>query len=251
MLLGDGSGTFASRTDYTAFASNGHPTDVVLGDFNGDGRPDIATANQQSGSNELAVFLNSGDGTYGTAIHVSAPINSAWGIGAADVNGDGKVDLVGPSQTEGVLILPGNGDGTFGTAIAYPGSGAAFDVVLSDLNGDGLLDVTFTASAGLSVMLGQSPVRVAGTAAEDQVLTASNTLADADGLGTISYQWQRDGVNIDRRRDRRDLHAGRCRRRPHHRRGGELHRRPWHGWRAWPVRRRRRWPTSTTRRPGR
>ena len=39
-------------------------------------------------------------------------------------------------------------------------------------------------------------VTISGTATEDQVLTASNTLADADGLGAISYQWQRDGVNI-------------------------------------------------------
>ena len=37
---------------------------------------------------------------------------------------------------------------------------------------------------------------ISGTAQENQVLTASNTLADADGLGTISYQWQRDGVNV-------------------------------------------------------
>ena len=39
-------------------------------------------------------------------------------------------------------------------------------------------------------------VTISGTAQENQVLTASNTLADADGLGTISYQWQRDGVNV-------------------------------------------------------
>ncbi|MDE4264169.1 hypothetical protein PXK68_20845 [Phaeobacter gallaeciensis] len=39
-------------------------------------------------------------------------------------------------------------------------------------------------------------VSISGTAAEDQTLTASNTLADEDGLGSVSYQWQRDGVNI-------------------------------------------------------
>ena len=59
------------------------------------------------------------------------------------------------------------------------------------------------------------------------MLTASNTLADADGLGTISYQWQRDGVNVAGATGT-DLHAGRCRCRPHHRCGGELHRRPRH-----------------------
>ena len=93
-------------------------------------------------------------------------------------------------------------------------------------------------------------VTISGTAPENQVLTASNTLADADGLGAISYQWQRDGGR-HRRGHRHHLHAGQCRCRPHHRRGGELHRRPRHGRRAWPVRRRRRLPTSTMRRPAR
>ena len=70
-------------------------------------------------------------------------------------------------------------------------------------------------------------VTISGTAQENQVLTASNTLADADGLGTISYQWQRDGVNVVGATGP-DLHAGQCRCRPHHRCGGELHRRPRH-----------------------
>ena len=70
-------------------------------------------------------------------------------------------------------------------------------------------------------------VTISGTAQEDQMLTASNTLADADGLGAFSYQWQRDGVNIGGATGSH-LHAGRCRCRPRHRRGGELHRRPRH-----------------------
>ena len=63
---------------------------------------------------------------------------------------------------------------------------------------------------------------------EDQMLTASNTLADADGLGAFSYQWQRDGVDIAGATGRH-LHAGQCRRRARHRCGGELHRWPRHG----------------------
>ena len=58
VLLGDGSGTFPTHTEYTAFTSGfpGHPTDIAIGDFNADGLPDVVTANQQDGSNELAVF---------------------------------------------------------------------------------------------------------------------------------------------------------------------------------------------------
>ena len=71
-------------------------------------------------------------------------------------------------------------------------------------------------------------VTITGTATEDQTLTASNTLADADGLGTISYQWQRDGVDIAGATGTTytlgDADVG-----AHDQRGGELHRRPRHG----------------------
>ena len=71
-------------------------------------------------------------------------------------------------------------------------------------------------------------VTISGTASKGQVLTASNTLADADGLGAISYQWQRDGANIAGATGT-TYTLGECRCRPHHRCGGELHRRPRHG----------------------
>ena len=93
-------------------------------------------------------------------------------------------------------------------------------------------------------------VTISGTAQENQVLTASNTLADADGLGTISYQWQRDGVNVAGATGT-TYTLGQCRCRPHHRCGGELYRWARHGRSRQPARQPRRSPTSTTRRPGR
>ena len=86
------------------------------------------------------------------------------------------------------------------------------------------------------------------TPTQGQTLTAANTLADVDGLGAISYQWQRGGVNIAGATGSH-LHddAGRCR--PVAASGRQLHRRAGHGrergHRQTPLR----WPTSTTRRP--
>ena len=69
---------------------------------------------------------------------------------------------------------------------------------------------------------------ITGTATEDQILTADTTgISDADGLGSFSYQWLRNGVAIGGRNER-DLHPGRCRCGHPDQRAGELHRRPGH-----------------------
>ena len=77
--------------------------------------------------------------------------------------------------------------------------GAVITVVASYTDGYGAAEsVTSTATAAVT-SVNDAPtglVTIAGTAEENQVLTASNTLADNDGLGAISYQWQRDGVDI-------------------------------------------------------
>ena len=83
---------------------------------------------------------------------------------------------------------------------------AASDVTslgLTEISGDGIIGSTSAQTAIDGITVGSSvnfsptgSVTISGTATEDQVLTASNTLADVDGLGTIGYQWTRDGVNI-------------------------------------------------------
>ncbi|TPL71193.1 hypothetical protein FJ941_28830, partial [Mesorhizobium sp. B2-3-13] len=73
--------------------------------------------------------------------------------------------------------------------------GATVRVVASYTDGHGMAEAVPSAATAAIANVNDAPtgsVTVAGGATEDQVLTASNTLADADGLGTISYQWQRD-----------------------------------------------------------
>ena len=113
--------------------------------------------------------------------------------------------------------------------------GGVVRVVVSYTDGQGFAESATSAATAAIANVNDPPtggVAVTGTATENQVLTAdTSTLADADGLGTLHYQWQRDigggFVNVGRRPG--DLHAGRrrCRRR---RAGGrQLHRRPGHG----------------------
>src|SRR5262249_22269536 len=77
--------------------------------------------------------------------------------------------------------------------------GHTIDVVASYTDGHGTAESVASAATASVANVNDPPtgtVTISGTAAQNQVLTASNTLADADGLGTISYQWQRDGAHI-------------------------------------------------------
>ena len=106
--------------------ANGHPSFVVA-DVNGDGNPDLLVANVcadlycTGGDNGgVSVLLGNGDGTFQTAVNYDT--SGAYSISVADVNLDGKPDLV-VDGGGGVSVLLGNGDGTFQTAVNYSSGG--------------------------------------------------------------------------------------------------------------------------------
>src|SRR5262249_54644298 len=116
VLLGNGDGSFRPRAD---LAVSGVPRAVVVGDFNGDGKFDVAVASQLSDS--VSVLLGNGDGPFARPLVFAASgqnfTPSSMAVG--DVNGDGKLDLVinsigGEDSIVSQLgVLLGNGDGTF------------------------------------------------------------------------------------------------------------------------------------------
>ena len=152
VLLGTGTGTFGAVTSYSTGPSS-QPNKVVAADVNGDGKPDLLTANLQT--NAVGVLLNTGTGTFGAVAAYSTGANS-WpeSIAVADVNGDGKLDVLTANvntNTAGVLL--GTGTGTFGAETAYitgAGSGPA-DVVVADVNGDSKPDL-LTVNVNLSTV---------------------------------------------------------------------------------------------------
>jgi hypothetical protein len=86
-----------------------NPASVVVGDFNGDSKPDLVTANY--GSANVSVVLGNGSGVFGGATNFSAGINPV-SVGVGDFNGDGKTDLVtANSGSNNVSVLLGNGSG--------------------------------------------------------------------------------------------------------------------------------------------
>jgi hypothetical protein len=152
ILLASGAGSFQDSVDYPV---SGTPTWVAIGDLNGDGYPDLATAN--GGSDTVSVLLGKGDGTFGAKTDFAAPTNPV-GIAIVDLNGDGKPDLAASSQdTNHVSVLLGNGNGTFGAPTHYPTGVRPSFVAAGDLNGDGKPDLV-TGDAGatkISVLLGK------------------------------------------------------------------------------------------------
>ena len=138
------------------FDAGSGPQSVAVGDFNGDGKPDLAVVN--SYSNNVSILLGNGDGTF--QIHVDYPTGAQPGsVAIGDFNGDGKLDLaVVNSYSNNVSVLLGNGNGTFQPAVSYgtgSGTGPAF-VAVGDFNRDGKLDlaVANSNSTYVSVLLG-------------------------------------------------------------------------------------------------
>lgn len=135
------------------------PNDLVVGDFNGDGIPDLAAPDSATGS--VAVFLGKGDGTFQAAKFASTGQGTMpLALAAGDFNGDGKLDLAVALGNQGAIaILLGNGDGSFQPPRVVPiaGSGLYYPVALTvgDFNHDGRLDIaTADNSVGASLLLG-------------------------------------------------------------------------------------------------
>src|SRR5712664_3550517 len=129
------------------------PWAVVVGDFNGDGKPDLAVAN--SGSANVSVLLGNGDGTFKDAVNSSAgPSPQALAVG--DFSGDHKLDVIVISPGVANMLL-GNGDGTFQPLVKISAGQSPFSVVVGDLNGDKKNDLIVgdQSDESLGVLLGK------------------------------------------------------------------------------------------------
>ncbi|MFH0797678.1 MAG: FG-GAP-like repeat-containing protein [Candidatus Omnitrophota bacterium] len=147
----NGSVSFATATNYSV---GNYPVSVTTGDFNRDGKTDLAVANYNS--DNVSILLGVGDGTFGAATNYNAG-SSPYSVTAGDFNGDGKDDLaVVNSGSDNVSILSGAGDGTFGAATNYSAGTSPLSVTAGDFNGDGKDDLAVANyfGANVSILLG-------------------------------------------------------------------------------------------------
>ncbi|AKV67559.1 beta strand repeat-containing protein [Microcystis panniformis] len=149
-----GANSSASFNPATNFSVGNRPRSVTVGDFNGDGKSDLAVAN--TGSSTVSVLLGTGTGSFGTATNFTVGI-SPWSVTVGDFNGDGKSDLaVANTGSSTVSVLLGTGTGSFGTATNFTVGISPWSVTVGDFNGDGKSDLA-TANIldnNVSVLLG-------------------------------------------------------------------------------------------------
>jgi FG-GAP-like repeat/Abnormal spindle-like microcephaly-assoc'd, ASPM-SPD-2-Hydin/FG-GAP repeat len=171
---GNGDGTFQVPIVNTFSLQGQVPYAIAVGDFNGDGKLDVAVWGIYSAPwiNGIMIFLGNGDGTFTYSATYPAPSSggsapTSNSLFVADFNGDGKLDIAalapycGSSNSNScVYIFLGNGDGTFKTGVPYsttdpnhPSNINSYGMAVGDLTGDGKPDIAVTQNNGMVVLL--------------------------------------------------------------------------------------------------
>jgi hypothetical protein len=245
VMLGEGGGRFRAPTEASISPvapgeSLEFPDSAAVGDFNGDGSPDVVAPYNTSSGSGVGLMLGNGDGSFEPAeptILLPSIGGATTGMAAGDLNGDGNLDLVvaevpytEPSKPDALYVLLGNGHGEFAVQppiVVEPMAGSTSPrafleaVSIADVNGDGKPDILVTrdglaaphaSEVGVSVLLGNglggfseahgSPFATGGQGAgggigvdETEIVTAD---VNGDGhldIVTANKQKPRQGTN--------------------------------------------------------
>lgn len=183
-MLGNGDGTF--RAPQALFGPNyGFPL-AVNGDFNKDGKSDIAVA---STSGEVYIYLSDGSGSLN--LTHTYTLSAIQELESGDFNGDGKIDLLASVPSGGaydLTVLFGNGDGSFGTPVQSSSCQTPVNLshlsVVADLNDDGKADIVSTYGNVLAICISNgdgsfaSPVSYVSGANSNGVVVADSTMTE-------------------------------------------------------------------------
>jgi hypothetical protein len=232
VLLGNGDGTFKAAVPYGSggFSACCGPTSVAVADVNGDGKPDIVVTsacatNMVDCGGSVSVLFGNGNGTFQTAVTYSSGGVYAGFVAIADLNGDGKPDILVVNECDGdensacddgkttsdVGVLLNNGDGTFQTAVTYETDGAhAGSLAIADVNGDGSPDIIIAVGcvpfgalcdgADVGVLLGNGNGTfqpfVAYQGGDGFSFAESVAVADLNGDGKIDIVFAEDQLGV-------------------------------------------------------
>ena len=194
VLLNDGHGVLSADVSYASESGSGlGPVSLIAVDLDGDGFPDLITANGRDGT--VSVLLNQGDGSFAAAVSYPAGTDPV-AVAVADVNGDGFPDLmVADLGANSVQVLLNDGHGGFTAPSAQRVGASPVAVAFGDVDGDGRLDVVVVDrddnTAGILIGHGDGsfePAQFVSTGAQPGWLCAQDL--DGDGkpdLVTANY----------------------------------------------------------------
>jgi VCBS repeat-containing protein len=190
VLLGSTGATFTAPT---TVASGSDPVSVAVGEFNGDGDPDLAVADQSPG--EIMVLLGSTGGTF-TGPTILTTDSGVSAVAVADFNRDGDPDLaVTNVNLSRVSVLLGSTGGTFTAPTNFAVGGTQTSVVAADFNGDGKPDLAATKfnTDNVAVLLNSTVTNQAPVAAGDAYTTAEDTVLTVAAPGVLGNDADPDG----------------------------------------------------------
>jgi hypothetical protein len=148
VLLGNGDGTFSTEVSYpttttTTGAEGQAPWNVVVGDVDGDGNPDLAVASDNAGY--VTILLGNGDGTFQKPTYIPTGAQQVGSVALADFNGDSKLDLATTSAGDNAVYVllntTKNGNLSFGTATQNTMNSGPYYLTIGDFNRDGHPDI--------------------------------------------------------------------------------------------------------------
>jgi hypothetical protein len=203
ILLGNGDGTFTLKS---TLSPTGYPISGLAGDFNNDGKLDLAVISESDcmGCASITIYLGNGDGTF--TEHENFSTDGVFhAIVAADFNRDGNLDLAVSYDADGfsdVAVLLGNGDGTFQAdgLDNFLSENELFvsSLVVGDFNNDGIIDLALVGAGGqttggvelgpLSIFLGNGDGTFTAATSQPSVTVVdpvSMTAGDFNGDGNL------------------------------------------------------------------
>jgi large repetitive protein len=184
---------FETRGSFQVLES---PISIAVGDFNRDGKSDIAVATSFNGG--VAILLGNGDGTFKPATYYTVgAAETTRSIVSVDLRGKGILDLVVINDLDNALeVLVGKGDGTFGPAVSYATPDSPAFVGAGDFNGDHILDLVTIDQSGIcpciSVLIGNGD----GTFREPPINTMPPDPAASIGIGDFNHDGKLDLVTV-------------------------------------------------------
>ncbi len=200
--LSQGNSTFAAAESYEGAGYS----DLVVGDLDGDGWPDVLSPGSDNENVVLAYALNNKDGTFGAFQTIVELSDTGTRQALADFNGDGKLDIANLGSSVTILLNAGNasfpgsgtsyGESTSAAWAACFGSDDVVDFAVGDVNGDGLPNIVVVVTGqsasspgGIYVSLNQNH----GTSFSDPIHYA--TTQDHDPLSIVIADFNGDGFN--------------------------------------------------------